>query len=347
MNNQSDRTAQVLPDHRFSGSPDTLLQVEGIKKYFPVKGAFGRKEGVLRAVDDVSFEVRKDSVFAVVGESGCGKSTVARLVLKLLPLTGGSIFFKGHDITSLRGEALKRFRRSVQIVFQDPFASLNPRMRIVDTLSEPLSIHRVAPRGEIRERVATLLEKVGLTRDAANRYPHEFSGGQRQRICIARALTLSPELIIADEPLSALDVSIQAQILNLFQDIRRESAISFIFISHDLRVVRYFSDEVAVMYLGKIVERAKTEDLFRSPEHPYTQLLLSSAPKLRIKGEWAERRESIQGKGQGTTDVPGPIAISSGCPFHPRCPQRIDLCGTQSPELRRSGDRDIACHQAR
>ncbi|HKN19428.1 MAG TPA: ATP-binding cassette domain-containing protein, partial [Dissulfurispiraceae bacterium] len=228
-------------------------------------------------------EVCKDHVFAIVGESGCGKSTVARIILKLLRPTEGSILFRGENIAGFNGARLKQFRRSVQIVFQDPFASLNPRMRIIDTLSEPLKIHKILPKSDIKSRVIQLLEQVGLAKDALSRYPHEFSGGQRQRICIARALALSPELIIADEPLSSLDVSIQAQILNLFQEIRKTSGISFILISHDLNVVRYFSDEVAVMHLGKIVEQARTEDLFLTPKHPYTRLLLSSSPKIRYR----------------------------------------------------------------
>jgi ABC-type oligopeptide transport system ATPase subunit len=272
---------QMADNNKMSSSGHHFLTVDSIKKHFPVKKSFGTTGKLLKAVDGISFEVGKDSVFAIVGESGCGKSTVARMILKLLRPTEGAIFFKGENIAGFNGERLKQFRRSVQVVFQDPFASLNPRMRIIDTLSEPLKVHQIIPKNDIINRVVQLLEQVGLTRDALTRYPHEFSGGQRQRICIARALALSPELIIVDEPLSALDVSIQAQILNLFKEIRKISAISFIFISHNLNVVRYFSDEVAVMHLGKIVEQAKTEDLFQAPKHPYTKLLLSSAHKIR------------------------------------------------------------------
>ncbi|WP_333652961.1 ABC transporter ATP-binding protein [Dissulfurispira sp.] len=326
-----------------------ILKVDSIKKYFPVKGrGFGKPHKWLKAVDNVSFEVKKDSVFAIVGESGCGKSTIARLVLKLLPLTEGKIYFKGEDVSYLAGDALKKFRRSVQIVFQDPFASLNPRMRIIDTLSEPFKIHKIMPKNEMKDRVVNLLEKVGLNADAANRYPHEFSGGQRQRICIARALTVSPELIVADEPLSALDVSIQAQILNLLQDIKRESAISLIFISHDLKVVHYLSDEVAVMYLGKIVEKAKTEDLFKSPKHPYTELLLSSAPKIRVQSDESgvmdkeSKLKTLNSK--LITDVPSPIDIPTGCPFHPRCPKRFDICDRVVPELKDIDGRLVSCH---
>lgn len=271
----------MADNSKMSGPTDPFLTVDSIKKHFPVKWSRETAGKFIKAVDGISFEVGKDRVFAIVGESGCGKSTVARMILKLLKPTEGAILFKGENIADFSGARLKQFRRSVQIVFQDPFASLNPRMRIVDTLSEPLKVHNILPKNDIKSRVIQLLEQVGLTRDALSRYPHEFSGGQRQRICIARALALSPELIIADEPLSALDVSIQAQILNLFEKIRKTSAISFILISHDLNVVRYFSDEVAVMHLGKIVEQAKTEDLFQSPRHPYTKLLLSSAPKIK------------------------------------------------------------------
>ncbi len=339
--------------------------MDSIKKHFKLKSGFREPEKRLHAVDGVSFEVKRDSVFALVGESGCGKSTVARMILRLLPLTAGKIFFKGEDISDISGERLKKFRRSVQIVFQDPFASLNPRMRIADTLSEPFKIHKIVPKNEIRDRVAHLIERVGLSRDALGRYPHEFSGGQRQRICIARALALSPELIIADEPLSALDVSIQAQILNLFQEIKKEMAISFVLISHDLKVVRYFSDEVAVMYLGKIVEKAKTEDLFNAPKHPYTELLLSSAPQIKYsykssvtgnskdsnklqvtsnKLKTNDKDSSLVTRHPLPNDVPSPIELPPGCPFHPRCLKRTDACDKKVPELKESGDRDVSCH---
>ena len=316
-----------------------LLVVDSLKKYFPVRSGFGKPSKWLKAVDGVSFEVKKDTVFAIVGESGCGKSTVARLILKLLPLTAGRVLFKGEDISGIKGDVLKRLRRSMQIVFQDPFASLNPRMRVLETLSEPFKIHKIVPGNEIKDRVVSLLEKVGLSPDALNRYPHEFSGGQRQRICIARALTVSPELIVADEPLSSLDVSIQAQILNLLQDIKKETGIALILISHDLKVVHYLSDEVAVMYLGKIVEQAKTEDLFGSPKHPYTELLLSSAPKITLS---PVARHPIPVTYTG--DVPSPVDIPSGCPFHPRCPKRFDMCDKVVPELKGTGGRLVSCH---
>lgn len=325
-----------------------ILKVDSIKKYFPVKSGFGKPQNWVKAVDGVSFKVKKDSVFAIVGESGCGKSTVARLILKLLSLTDGRIFFKGEDILGIKGEELKKFRRSVQIVFQDPFASLNPRMRVVDTLSEPFKIHRIAAKHQIKDRVVGLLEKVGLGADALNKYPHEFSGGQRQRICIARALTVSPELVVADEPLSALDVSIQAQILNLLQDIKKETAISLVFISHDLKVVHYLSDEVAVMYLGKIVEAGETEELFRSPKHPYTKLLLASAPKIRVKSQGLRVKSQKTHNSKlitlNSNDAPSPITIPRGCPFHPRCPERLDICDKATPELKESGDRLVSCH---
>lgn len=339
MDNQN----KINPDILRSQYTDTfLLSVDSIKKYFPVKGGFGKPHKWLKAVDGVSFGVKRDSIFAIVGESGCGKSTIARLILKLLSLTDGKIFFKGEDISGIKGERLKHFRRSIQIVFQDPFASLNPRMRIIDALSEPFIIHKILPKKEIREKIVNLLEKVGLSADALKRYPHEFSGGQRQRICIARALTVSPELIVADEPLSALDVSIQAQILNLLQEIKKETGISIIFISHDLRVVHYLSDEVAVMYLGKIVEKAKTEELFESPKHPYTELLLSSAPKL--KTESLVTAKKLREVVPSLSDVPSPVDIPKGCPFHPRCPEMFDICDKVVPELKDIDGRLVACH---
>lgn len=312
----------------------SLLEVRGLKKHFPVKAGPMARHEWLKAVDGVDFSVEKDRIVSLVGESGCGKSTVARLLLRLMEPTSGEIFFKGKNIFTLRGEGLRAFRRAVQIVFQDPFASLNPRRNVYDTLAEPMKIHDIAKGPELRDRVAELLRKVGLP-DVQSRYPHEFSGGQRQRICIARALAVSPEAIVADEPLSALDVSVQAQILNLLQDLKKQSGISFAFISHDLRVVEYFSDEVAVMYLGKIVERAPADELFREPRHPYTVILLASAPALE---PGAKRKAILRG------EVPSPIHIPPGCPFHPRCPKRFEPCDRVVPALGESSGRPVACH---
>jgi oligopeptide/dipeptide ABC transporter ATP-binding protein len=311
-----------------------IIDVVELRKHFPVKRkAFAAQEW-LKAVDGLNFSVKDGAVFAVVGESGSGKSTVARLILRLISPTSGRILFRERDIQGLKGESLKEFRKSVQIIFQDPFASLNPRMTVFDTVSEPLKIHRLAPRPELKDRVAGLLKSVGLHADILSRYPHEFSGGQRQRICIARALAVSPKVLVADEPLSALDVSIQAQILNILQELRKQSNISFIFISHDLRVVQYFSDQIGVMYLGKIVELAGTDDLFRDPLHPYTIELLSSAPQIKP----GRKREVLKG------DVPSPIDIPPGCPFHPRCPKRFDPCDKVVPELKEAKDRLVSCH---
>lgn len=319
----------------------SLLVIDDLKKHYPARSGFGESKRFVKAVDGVSFSVARDGVFALVGESGCGKSTVARMILKLIDPTGGRVVFNGTDIATLKGDRLKAFRRSVQIVFQDPFASLNPRMRVIDTLGEPLIIHDLVPKNQLRDSVVRLLEHVGLGPEALMKYPHEFSGGQRQRICIARALAVSPELIVADEPLSALDVSIQAQILNLLQDIRRRSGITLVFISHDLNVVQYLSDEVGVMYLGRIVEMAKTEDLFASPKHPYTELLLRSVPKIRTVR--AETPLPV-GLKEGQADIPSPIDVPPGCPFHPRCAQRFELCDTEVPALIERNGRRVACH---
>ncbi|KAF0182837.1 MAG: peptide/nickel transport system ATP-binding protein [Nitrospirae bacterium] len=320
----------------------SFLDVQNLKKHYQARSGLGETKRFVKAVDGVSFSVKRDKVFALVGESGCGKSTVARLILKLIDPTGGRVLFKEQDITALKGDSLRAFRRSVQIVFQDPFASLNPRMRVIDTLGEPFIIHKLVPRKQIREHVVVLLEKVGLGPEALMKYPHEFSGGQRQRICIARALTVSPELIVADEPLSALDVSIQAQILNLFQQIRRDSGIALVFISHDLNVVRYLSDEVGVMYLGGIVELAGTEELFSAPKHPYTELLLSSVPKITTD-RTADQSPRIFLTGV-QADIPSPIDVPPGCPFHPRCQKRFELCDKDVPALKESGGRQVACH---
>lgn len=317
-----------------------IIDVAGLKKYFPVKAGPFTKHGWLKAVDEVSFSIGEGKVFSLVGESGCGKSTVARLVLRLLNPTAGAVTFKGSNVFEMKGDVLKTFRKSVQIIFQDPFASLNPRMTVFETLSEPLKIHKIVPKSEFRDKVVGLLRSVGLQPDVLNRYPHEFSGGQRQRICIARALAVSPEVIVADEPLSALDVSIQAQVLNILQGLKKESHISFLFISHDLRVVQYFSDEVAVMYLGKIVEYSRADELFEKPLHPYTVVLLSSAPKIRPDGQ---KKTILKG------DVPSPIDIPGGCPFHPRCPKRFEPCDKIVPKLEAPveygfNERLVSCH---
>ena len=321
--------------YKVRGDRMGIIDVVELGKYFPIKRkAFAPPEW-LKAVDGINFSINDGAVYALVGESGSGKSTVARLVLRLIPPTSGRILFQGKDIQDYKGDSLREFRKSVQIIFQDPFASLNPRMTVFDTVSEPLKIHKIVPKAELKDKVVSLLKGVGLQSDVLNRYPHEFSGGQRQRICIARALAVSPKVLVADEPLSALDVSIQAQILNILQELQRRSNISFLFISHDLRVVQYFSDEVAVMYLGKIVEHAKTDDLFSDPLHPYTMELLSSAPKLKPDGK---ERKILKG------DVPSPIDIPPGCPFHPRCPKRFEPCDRIVPELKEIQDRLVSCH---
>jgi len=297
---------------------------------------------LVRAVDGVNFSVDEDKIFALVGESGCGKSTVARLVLGLIPPTSGDVLFQGLNVFGLNSDTMKSFRKSVQIIFQDPFASMNPRKNIVDTVSEPLKIHKIVGKDRLKDKVIELLNKVGFGPDLLHRYPHELSGGQRQRVCIARALAVSPKVIVADEPLSALDVSIQAQILNLLQELKREYRLSFLFISHDLKVVHYFSDTIGVMYLGKIVEHAQTEELFREPFHPYTEMLLSSAPIIPTS-DYESRVTHIESR-IARGEVPSPIDVPPGCPFHPRCPKRFDPCDKIVPELRKARGRLVSCH---
>ncbi len=318
----------------------SLMEVRALKKYFQMRSGFLSKPHEVRAVDGVDFTIEQNKVFAIVGESGSGKSTVARLLLRLIEPQEGDVLFKGTDVLTLKGDGLKAYRRSVQIIFQDPFASLNPRIKVYGALSEPLKIHRTVPKSQFRERVRTMLERVGLDADVMERYPHEFSGGQRQRICIARALMLGPELVVADEPLSSLDVSIQAQILNLLIRIKEDIGLSFLFISHDLSVVQYFSDTIAVMYLGRIVETGETEELFSNPMHPYTQMLIESVPK--IIGTKSNRRPGQPE--DPAPEPPSPIEIPEGCPFHPRCPKRFAPCATTPPQMQRRHGRLISCH---
>ncbi len=317
---------------------EALIKAEDIRKLYPVKrGVFGKTEW-LKAVDGVSISVSENSVLGIVGESGSGKSTLARIIMALIEPTSGRVLFQGRDVFGLNKAELKAFRRAVQIIFQDPFASLNPRRTVFDTIAEPLKIHHLAQNGGVRDRAVQLLRDVGLGPEVLTRYPHEFSGGQRQRICIARALAVSPRLIVADEPLSALDVSIQAQILNILRELKERERISYIFISHDLRVVEYISDEVAVMYLGRIVEQADAEELFKRPLHPYTEGLLASVPEL-VPGK--PRRQAPKG------DVPSPVDIPPGCPFHPRCPKRFGPCDKIVPRFTSSPQSDgrlVACH---
>ena len=321
---------------------ETLLRVEDVRKYFPIKKGILIQREVARvhAVDGVSLDVKAGETIGLVGESGCGKSTLGRCIVRLHELTDGSINFEGRDISRLSRRELQPMRRQMQMVFQDPYASLNPRKRVGTIIADPLRIHGMGDRSEVRRRVSELLELVGLSPEHINRYPHEFSGGQRQRIGVARALALHPKLIIADEPVSALDVSIQAQVINLLDDLQDELHLTYVFIAHDLGVVRHVSDRIAVMYLGKIVEISPAEELYQRPIHPYTEALLSAVPIP--DPDLAEKRERIVLEG----DVPSPITPPSGCRFHPRCRYATEICAQEEPPLVPHGSKGhmAACH---
>ena len=316
---------------------DDLVVVENITKHFPVRGGmFRQAKGVVHAVDNVSLSIKKGETLGLVGESGCGKSTLGRIIARLIAPTSGKVFFESRDITNFGGKDFGPIRKNIQVVFQDPYASLNPRMPVGQIIGEALAIHKIVKGRENIEEVKKLLGIVGLSGDAVSRYPHEFSGGQRQRIGIARALSLNPKLIIADEPVSALDVSIQAQILNLLNELQSEFGLTYLFIAHDLRVVEYISDRVVVMYLGKIVEVASSKDIYKSPLHPYTEALLSAIPMLNLN----EKKKRIRLK----EDVPSPINPPSGCRFHTRCISAKQKCGKEEPQLINKNGRFYACH---
>jgi oligopeptide transport system ATP-binding protein len=316
-----------------------LLEVKRVKKYFPIKaGLFARTINYVKAVDDISFYINEGETLGLVGESGCGKSTTGATILRFEKPTSGEVFFEGENIFLLKGKGLKKMRENIQIIFQDPYSSLNPRMTVASIVGEPLIIHGLFKNKKGRlEKIKEILNNVGLSEEHMYRYPHEFSGGQRQRIGVARAIAANPKLIIADEPVSALDVSIQAQVINLLQELQKKLGLTYLFIAHDLSVVKHISDRVAVMYLGKIVEMAKKNDLYNNPLHPYTQALLSAVPIPNP----AIKKKKIILRG----DVPSPINPPSGCRFHTRCPKVMDICHQKEPEFKDYGNQHfVACH---
>ena len=326
---------------RTSNRPDILFELQHVEKYFPFKTGLGRTTARLRAVDGVDFTIRRGEIFSLVGESGCGKSTLGRVILNLLPATGGKVLYKGRDIASLPEAEMRALRAKMQIVFQDPYSSLNPRMRIQDILAEPLVTHNVTrDRAELARTAAGLLEKVGMRPEALLRFPHEFSGGQRQRIGIARAIALGPELIVCDEPLSALDVSIRSQVINLLVGLKENLDLTYLFISHDLSVVRYISDRICVMYLGKIMEIGTSDEIFGDPLHPYTKSLIAAVP---IPDPHRRDRERVLLQG----DLPSPLDPPSGCRFRTRCPIVQDVCAVREPAPPDENRHSAACHFAK
>lgn len=338
----TDKKSSARSDRGREGLGQTLVEVKDLRMYFPVTAGliFQRKVADVKAVDGVSFSIKKGETLGLVGESGCGKSTTGRAILQLYRPTAGQITFAGQDLTKLKSGDLRRFRRRMQMIFQDPYASLNPRMSVGSIIAEPLAIHNLAKGRQRKERVQELLRIVGLNPYYANRYPHEFSGGQRQRIGIARALAVEPDFIVCDEPVSALDVSIQAQIVNLLEDLQEEFGLTYLFIAHDLSVVRHISDRVAVMYLGHVAELADRVELYENPLHPYTKALLSAVPIPDPVIEQKRERIILTG------DVPSPLRPPPGCVFHTRCPIAIDECRVRIPEWRDVGkDHWVACHR--
>lgn len=316
-----------------------LLSVRGLKKYFPINEGWAGEKAAVKAVDGVDFDINSGETLGLVGESGCGKSTTGRLLLRLERPTEGRILFEGRDIVGLPRPEMRRLRRHIQIIFQDPYSSLNPRMTVGEIVAEPLRVHGLGSPRERRERVAELLSKVGLGANSFRRYPHEFSGGQRQRVGIARALAVNPKLVICDEPVSALDVSIQSQIINLLKDLQQEFGLTYLFIAHGLNVVKHVSDRVGVMYLGKLVELARSEELYARPLHPYTQALLSAIP-VPIPGAGRERIRL-------TGEIPSPVNPPTGCRFHTRCPRAQDICRETHPPFQDRGNGHwVACHFA-